>query len=163
MISFEELYKRYSGDVFRFALYLSGNRAEAEDIVSEAFVRVWTAPGPLRTESVKAYLFVIARNLYLHERRSAARRTEVDDALPDVAAGPEASAAQRQELRLVLEALNQLPEVDRSALIMRAWSEMPYEEIAAVLQLPLATVRVKVHRARLKLAQTIESPVRKTP
>jgi RNA polymerase sigma-70 factor (ECF subfamily) len=162
MISFEELYKRYSPDIFRFALYLCGNRSEAEDIVSEAFVRLWTAAEPPRTASVKAYLFVIARNLYLHERRSAARRTEMDDALPDCAAGPEGNAAQRQALRLVLDGLKQLPEVDRSALIMRAWNEMPYEEIAAVLHLPLATVKVKVHRARLKLAQMMEPPMRRT-
>jgi hypothetical protein len=47
MICFEELYKRYSQDVFRFALYLCGNRAEAEDIVSVAFVRLWTAAEPM--------------------------------------------------------------------------------------------------------------------
>jgi RNA polymerase sigma-70 factor (ECF subfamily) len=162
MISFEELYRRYSADLLRFALYLSGNRAEAEDIVSEAFVRLWTAPAPIRTESVKAYLFVIARNLYLHERRSAARRTEVDDALTDTSAGPESAAAQRQQLRLVLERLKNLPELDRSALIMRAWSDMPYEDIAAILDLPVATVKVKVHRARLKLAQILDSPFRRT-
>lgn len=162
MISFEELYQRYSQDVFRFAFYLCGDRAQAEDIASEAFVRLWTAPEPLRPATVKAYLFAIARNLYLHERRSSARREQIDDAIPDPAIDPEASAGQKEALRAVFQGLKQLAEVDRSALLMRAMHEMPYEEIAAVLSLPLSTVKVKVHRARVKLAQFLESPMRRS-
>jgi RNA polymerase sigma-70 factor (ECF subfamily) len=59
----------------------------------------------------------------------------------------------KAELDAVMVALRQLPEVDRAALLMRAQEEMPYEEIAEALQVPLTTVKVKVHRARLKLMQ----------
>ena len=64
MTDFENLYQRYARDVYRFALYLCGNTAEAEDIASETFVRVWTIRDTLRAASVKAYLFTIARNLH---------------------------------------------------------------------------------------------------
>ena len=161
MISFEEVYQRYSQDVFRFAFYLCDDRAQAEDIASGAFVRLWTAPAPLRTATIKAYLFAIARNFYLHERRSDMRRGQMDDAMPDPAIDPEGSAGQKEALRAVFQGLKQLPEVDRSALLMRAMHEMPYEEIAAVLGLPVSTVKVKVHRARLRLAQFLESPMRR--
>src|SRR5580765_1119334 len=57
--SFGELYARYAQDVYRFALYLSGDRHEAEDITSETFVRAWTATVPIRTETVKGYLLTI--------------------------------------------------------------------------------------------------------
>lgn len=162
MISFEELYRRYSQDVFRFALYMCADRARAEDITSEAFVRLWTAPEPVRGATVKAYLFAIARNVYLHELRLDARRGRIDDNIPDPAIDPEGCAGQKEELRAVFQGLQQLAEVDRSALLMRAMDEMPYEEIALVLGLPLSTLKVKIHRARIKLAQFLEPPIRRS-
>ncbi len=54
----------------------------------------------------------------------------------------------------MLAALQQLPEIDRTVLLMRALDEMPYEEIAEALGIPVVTAKVKVHRARLKLMQT---------
>ena len=59
----------------------------------------------------------------------------------------------KDELDRVLRALQEFPEVDRAALLMRADEGLPYEEIAVALHLPVATVKVKVHRARLKLAK----------
>jgi RNA polymerase sigma-70 factor, ECF subfamily len=56
---FGSIYKRYSADVFRFALYLCGNRAEADDFLSETFTRAWTSPAGIRVGTVKAYLFMI--------------------------------------------------------------------------------------------------------
>ena len=47
MTAFNTLYKKYAADVFRFALYLSGDRSQAEDITSETFVRAWTSPEPI--------------------------------------------------------------------------------------------------------------------
>jgi RNA polymerase sigma-70 factor (ECF subfamily) len=58
------------------------------------------------------------------------------------------------EVRAVLAALQQLPEIDRTVLLMRALDEMPYEEIAETLGIPVVTAKVKVHRARLKLMKT---------
>jgi RNA polymerase sigma-70 factor (ECF subfamily) len=61
-------------------------------------------------------------------------------------------AEQRVELRAVLLQLQKLPEIDRSALLLRTMDEMPYEEIARMLEISLASAKVKVHRARLSLA-----------
>ncbi len=55
MTDFSALYKKYAPDVFRFALYLSGDRSQAEDITSETFVRAWTSPEPIAVATVKAY------------------------------------------------------------------------------------------------------------
>lgn len=138
--------------MFRFALYLCGDRAEAEDIASETFVRVWTVRDSLRTATVKAYLFAIARNLYRQGLRRARRRSELRENLTDEGPGPHSEAAARAELEGVLRALQTLPEPDRAALLMRAQDGMAYEEIAAALDLSLAATRVKVHRARVRLA-----------
>ena len=152
MTDFASLYKSHSRDVFRFALYLSGNRSDAEDITSETFARAWAAPEPLRMATVKGYLLTIARNLFLKGLRRKARDAEFRDEHQDPAAGPAARAEWSAELDAVLAGLQKLPEVDRTALLMRGVEQMPYEEIARALGISLAAVKVKLHRARLALA-----------
>lgn len=157
MSDFQALYQKYAQDLFRFALYLSGNRAEAEDIVSETFVRAWTAPGQIRQPTVKAYLLVIARNCYRQGLRHSGRLSSLEQDFADPRQAPHASAEQRAELSSVMEDLQRLPEVDRTALLMSAVEEMPYEQIAVTLGLSLGAVKTKIHRARLKLEQTRQS------
>ena len=152
MTSFSELYARYAQDVHRFALYLSGDRHEAEDITSETFVRAWTATVPIRTETVKGYLLTIARNLFLQGLPRKARRAALDERLPDARASADAQAEQNSELAVVLARLQRLPEGDRAALLMRAMDELPYEEIARALQISLSAAKTRVHRARMALA-----------
>jgi len=152
MTDFSTLYKKYAPDVFRFALYLSGDRAQAEDITSETFVRVWTSSEPVRVATVKGYLFTIARNLFLQGLRRNSRHVELDRELPDTQANPYVQAEQKEEVRALLAGLQELPEVDRAALLMRAVDGMPYEEISRALGISLASAKVKIHRARMVLA-----------
>jgi len=152
MTDFQQIYQRYAPDVYRFALYLSGNPALAEDITSETFVRLWTSDETIRMQTVKAYLFAIARHLYIDDRRAAKRRAEIGSELMETGSSPESLASSRSELQWVLKLLQDLPETDRAALLMRAQQDLPYEEIARALGLSVAAAKVKVHRARLKLA-----------
>jgi RNA polymerase sigma-70 factor, ECF subfamily len=159
MTDFSSLYRKYAPDVYRFALYLSNERGEAEDITSETFVRAWTSPEPIEMATVKGYLFTIARNLFLQGLRKKSRNVALDEDLRDPQASPYAQAEQKAELQAVLAGLQKLPEIDRAALLMRAFDEMPYEEIARALGISLASVKVKIHRARLALAD-IRNPER---
>jgi RNA polymerase sigma-70 factor (ECF subfamily) len=152
MTEFAALYQKHARDVYHFALYLSGERGEAEDITSETFVRVWASSEPIRTATVRGYLFTIARNLFLQGLRKKSRHVALDDDLRDPQASPYAQAEQKAELQAVLVELQKLPEIDRAALLMRAFDEMPYEEIARAVGISLAAVKVKIHRARLALA-----------
>ena len=153
-IGIEELYRRYARDVFRFAFWLSGDRAAADDLTSETFVRAWASGNELRLATVKGYLFTIARNLFLQQRRRAGRHRAEAPApeLPDPAPGPDRSAQSRGELRRTLAALSTIPEAERSALLMRAEHGLAYAEIGRVLGISAGAARVRVHRARLKLA-----------
>jgi RNA polymerase sigma-70 factor, ECF subfamily len=152
MTEFSTLYKKYALDVFRFALYLSGDRSQAEDITSETFVRAWTSSEAIEVATVKGYLFTIARNLFLHGLRRKSRYVQMDSELPDPQASPYIQAEKKEEFRAVLAGLQELPEIDRSALLMRALDGMPYEEISRALGISLSSAKVKVHRARLALA-----------
>ena len=149
---FSDLYERHSRDVYRFALYLSGDPNLAEDITAESFLRIWSAEAPVRLASVKAYLLAIARNLYLHELRRSKRLDELEERIPSAVSLQRETEA-RDQLDRVLADLRELPEADRAAVLLRAEDGLSYEEIAEVLSLPVATVKVKVHRARLKLAE----------
>ena len=157
-MDFSTLYRAYAKDVHRFALFLSGDPALADDIVSETFIRVWNARARVDLTTVKAYLFAVARNFFLHHRRQAKRTASLDDQITDSRPGPHERANARDELRLVLAALQTLPEVDRSALLMRADAAMPYEEIARTLGISESAAKVKVHRSRLKLAAARRLP-----
>jgi RNA polymerase sigma-70 factor (ECF subfamily) len=129
----------------------------ADDITSETFVRAWTAQGKIREATVKAYLFTIARNLFRDHLRRNNRLAELEESMPDPTVGLAVRTEQKAELNAVMAALHRLSEVDRAALLMRVQEEMPYEEIAQALKLPVTTVKVKVHRARLKLMQAREA------
>jgi RNA polymerase sigma-70 factor (ECF subfamily) len=112
------------------------------------------AAGRIRQPTVKSYLFTIARNAYIDLLRRAARHTQLDENMPAGQISAQTQMEQSAEVREVLAALQQLPEMDRAVLLMRALDEMPYEEIAETLGIPVVRARVKVHRARLKLMQS---------
>ena len=152
MVTFHEIYERYSKDVYRYAFWLSGSADDADDITSETFARAWAGRDEIRTETVKAYLFAIARNLYLKQLRHAKSQTDFPPHHADPKPAPEQLVEAKLELHRAMDAIQSLPEVDRAAFLLRIQHELSYEEIARILQLPLTTVKVKIHRARLKLA-----------
>jgi RNA polymerase sigma-70 factor, ECF subfamily len=151
MNDFALLYEKYAPDVFRFALYLCGNRADAEDIVSETFVRVWTSAETVRTETVKGLLFTIARNLCLKQLKHSARRAELPETIADPAPRTDIWLEGRDQADAIFRAMQDLPQMSRAALVMRAIDGLAYSEIARVLGISEVSAKVKVHRARAAL------------
>lgn len=157
LVKFHDVYQRYSEDVYRFALYLSGDASWADDIMQETFVRAWTTPGDVRQGTVKAYLYTIARNLYRTGRVRAARQIELPDFVPDPRPDPATVTCNREELADLFHFLQSLSEIDRAALLMHAQDGMPYAEIATALGLTVATIKVRIHRVRIKMRRHLES------
>ncbi|MGE0039800.1 MAG: RNA polymerase sigma factor [Vicinamibacterales bacterium] len=155
MLDFDTLYRDYATAIYRFALGLSGDRAVAEDITAETFVRVWTARERVRHDTVRAFLFAIARNLFLTGARASWRQRPLVES--DAATGPlpDAEAIHRIDLARALERLRALDPEDRAALLMRADGEMSYEEIGQALGVSAGAARVRVHRARRRLQAAI--------
>ena len=151
MLTFQELYESNVEDVYRFSLWLSGDRFEAEDITSDTFIRAWVRRRRIRTETLKAYLFAIARNLFLEKQRKQKRQVKLTDIYPHEGPEPDDLIDSRKELQRVHSILQTFPEVDRAAFIMRVQHELPYAEIARVIGLSLTATKVKVHRVRKKL------------
>ena len=152
-LSFDHVYRRHAADLYRFAYWLAGSKAEADDLTAEAFARAFVSFGSIRAATVKGYLFTIVRNLH-----ADAHRGQREEAMPeaydaaDLAPGPEEHAIAADRLSFTLERLALLPYSDRTALLMRAEGGLAYEEIATALGITVTNAKVKVHRAREKLA-----------
>ena len=153
MINFEDLYDSYAEDVYRFSLFLSRDSDEAKDITSETFIRVWVRKNTIRTETLKAYLIMIARNIFLEEQRKMKRQVRLIDNHSDPTSSPENIVESRLYLSKIWENLNTLPEIDRTVFALRVINDLPYEEIARMVGLSITTAKVKVHRIRKKLLE----------
>lgn len=157
-MDFSELYERHARDVHRFALFLCGNHALAEDLTAETFVRALVAKNDLRLDTVRAYLLAITRNLYRDFLRREGRLVPLGDAPdpPDGAPGPQAAAEGRLRLDAVLDAVQQLPPGEREALVLAIDRELSHERIAAILGCSVPAVKVRVHRARARLRAILD-------
>ena len=150
-MTFEQLYTTFFPDVFRFAVWLTHDTTQADDVASETFIRAWAQRDRLRTETLKGYLFAIARNIFIKHRRRSNKDEQLPEELTDRSPDPHRATAARMDLDRVAHALSQMPSSDRLALVLRTEHSLPYEEIARVLEISVGAARVKVHRARRRL------------
>jgi RNA polymerase sigma-70 factor (ECF subfamily) len=152
----DELYRRHAGTVFRFAYGLCRNRAEAEDIVSETFIRVLTRAERIESATARAYFLTIARNIFLDSVRRNKRAARHHEGGGPLHHDQEAHLGERAALAAALDAIGALPEGERAAFLLRVDHDLSYEEIAAALNISVAAAKVRVHRARVRLASADE-------
>lgn len=156
MNDFAQLYRRYATAVFRFAWGLCGDRSGAEDLVSETFVRLLTRAPRIETSTALAYLLAVARNTYLTKQRKLRCEVPLSTEIPAPGQDPAVRMDDQARLAVVLEALAKLPEGERAALLLRVDHDLPYEDIANALGTTVGAAKVRVHRARLRLAHALE-------
>lgn len=171
-----ELVRRFERPVFSFVVRLVGDRALAEDLAQETFVRAFTHLDSYRTElKFSSWLFRIAHNAaidHLRRRQPETLSLEGDPnaasveeaaagaiAIADASASPLDALVARELGAQIEEAIAQLRPAYRSCVLLRYVEELSYEEIAETLDLPIGTVKTHLHRARLEL-QALLAPVR---
>ncbi len=103
------------------------------------------------TRSALAYMLAVVRNTYLKSLRHTSREAPLSDDLPALSFDIDLRIDDRARLRKVTQSLAELPEGERSALMLRVDHELPYDEIAAALNITVGAAKVRVHRARLRL------------
>ena len=157
MRRFRILVESHRDRVFSLATYLLNNREEAEDVTQEVLLRMWQNLDSLDDTRAGAWLMKVTRNACIdaHRRRSAmTKRIEVDSEgfgyqhAQDSAQRPDASTEAAEFQRHLREAIAVLPEPHRSIVVYREVNELKYTEISDILDLPLNTVKVYLHRAR---------------
>jgi RNA polymerase sigma-70 factor (ECF subfamily) len=159
---FEQVVRAYANDLFRYLYWLSRDRAQAEDLVQEAFARAWVAWGDQRDEkAVKAWLFAIARNE--HARLYERKRLDVDhDADLDAILAAPTDPGLAIDMR---RAFGLLPESLRDPLLLQVLGGLTSAEIAEATGTSVDAVNMRLSRARKALRQLVEgdaAPGRKT-
>ncbi|MDR0987845.1 MAG: sigma-70 family RNA polymerase sigma factor [Prevotellaceae bacterium] len=144
--------------LFRLALRITSNRAEAEDIVQETLIRIWNKRNEWeKLDSIEAYSFTITRNLALDlKERKDAQTIELTPALePADATTPYDRLVRKEQLRLIHRLIGSLPEKQRQTMLLRDVDGLSYREIAQALHLPEEQVKVNLFRARQKVRQQL--------
>jgi RNA polymerase sigma-70 factor (ECF subfamily) len=170
-----ELYRRHCQPILRFAVAMTDSRATAEDIVHDTFVELLQRPGNYDPErgSLRAFLYGIARHRIAKWTRAAAIAPPGSggdrDAHGTLAAGkpaepaapagtPEDQAERSQDIEQLRKAIRALPVVYREVIAWCDLEEVPYATVADILDCPIGTVRSRLHRARVLLAEAFHSP-----
>ena len=158
-------FTEYMDGLYGYAMVLSRNRAEAEDLVQETFLRALRGMDRLRADgSAKSWLFTILRNVWLNQlrhRRMSPELIELDadgneaHEPADTTQDPHADYVSQTEREQVRAAIQHLPLEFREIIILREYEELSYQEIAALLDCPPGTVMSRLARARSRLRELL--------
>ena len=154
--AFERVAREQKNRIYSYAARMLRRPVEAQDVAQEALVRLWRHRESVDDKTAQFWLRRTVHNLCIDRLRRRRSSPEVEAELketisPDTAAGP-GRLAESQELgRLIEDALGKLPERDRAVLLLREVQGLPYSEIASILELPLGTLKARLHRAREQL------------
>ncbi len=163
--AFETLFEKYKRPVFNFIFYMVKNRAEAEDLAQEVFLKAYFKRASFEgRSSFKLWLLAIARNACLDRIKKpkftwlpweSKGRSQEDHALSETVPSPEPTPEQtlekKEESGRVAGLLDKLPEQQRMALFLSHFEGMAYQEISEVMGCSLAKVKVLIYRAKTRL------------
>jgi RNA polymerase sigma-70 factor, ECF subfamily len=155
----------YLDHLYSYAMVMTRNRAEAEELVQETYMRAVTAARRLRPDSnIKSWLFTILRNVWLNQlrkRRSDPQIVEIDGAewgansVIDTSKDSLDLYIGKVEAEQMQAAIQNLPIESREVILLREYEYLSYAEIAEVLVCPVGTVMSRLARARAKLRETL--------
>ena len=165
-----EMLIEYIDGLYSYALALTRNRSDAEDLVQETYVRAIPALTRLREDSnIKSWLFTILRNIWLNQLRQPRIAVQmpgadIDQQPIDLPTGtfkdPHSALVSKIDQQQVRQAVQQLPIEAREIILLREFEELSYQEIAKVLGCPLGTVMSRLGRARSKLRALLSAAER---
>lgn len=141
--------------VFRFILKNIRNENKAQDVVQEAFMKLWEKHNDIAAEKAKSYLFTTAYHCMIDMIRKD-KRLEIRDEMQQTSETREMAPPDLQEI--LHQALDQLPEIQRSVVLLRDYEGYSYEEIGEICELNPSQVKVYIYRARLSLKKYIGKP-----
>ena len=160
-ISFRNDVLPMKNELFRLALRITLDRAEAEDVVQDTLIKVWDKRDSWTTiDNIEAFAMTVCRNLALDRTRSGANNNvslDMEGAQePMTQTTPYDRMVQQDNLRMVGQIVDSLPEKQRSCIQLRDFEGKAYKEIAAVLDITEEQVKVTLFRARQHIRQTFE-------
>ena len=154
--SFEQLVCKYQDRLYNTFVHVTGNAHEAEEVVQDAMLQAYTKLSTFRGHSsFYTWLYRIAFNLSVSRQRKKRPRVSLDQIQEnhnidptDVTESPTAKLERNERAQQVHDALNRLSKDFRSILVLREMEDCDYETISEMLDIPIGTVRSRLHRAR---------------
>jgi RNA polymerase sigma-70 factor (ECF subfamily) len=159
--TWDEVVREHADRVYRLAFRLSGNRADAEDLTQETFVRVFRSLAQYSPGTFEGWLHRITTTRFLdmvrrrQRIRFDARPEDADDRLAGTDPGPEQTYHEMHLDPEIEAALDALPPDFRVAVVLCDLEQLSYEEIAATLNIKVGTVRSRIHRGRVMLREAL--------
>jgi len=162
---FDQATMAYIDSLYGYALTLTRDATEAEDLVQETYVRAASAANrPDADSNLKGWLFVIMRNAWLNQLRhknNGPHFVELEMTEPEAHETPHVVYLRKLERQQVRQAIESLPDAYREIVVLRDIEGFTYQEIATVLDCPAGTVMSRLGRARGKLRKMLEPRVRR--
>ena len=155
MSNFRAFYKKHRDRLFAYLMRSTGDYYLSGDILQESFTRYLEKYG--EDEPQPALLYTIARNAVVDGHRKQGRDTALLDAQDNSRPNPESHTMVREDCRRVLAAMQQLEPEERDILSLVVSSGLPYREVARITGTSEANVKVRVHRARVKLKKVMNT------
>jgi RNA polymerase sigma-70 factor (ECF subfamily) len=160
MEAFRMLLETHQARVIGTISKMLGSDAEAEDLAQQVFIRIWkSAPRYRPTAKFTTWLFRITRNLVFNElrrkRHFVENPEEVGEPVERVEKEPDQVLLEGELQKAIQAAINQLPESQRMAIILRRYEEMSYEDIAKVMETTVPAVKSILFRARAELREKL--------
>jgi len=151
--AFTELYSRHSSRVYAYCRRFLGDKEEARDIFQETFVKFFQSAHDKRImTNVPGFLLKIARNLCVN----SVKRIQKNVSYEDYMASDNANRMENNELlNLIKMALELLPKDYKEIFILREYNGLSYDEISETVNIPMATVKVRIHRAKQKIREIL--------
>lgn len=161
--AWEALFRRFQLPLYTYAADLLRDSEAAFDIVQETFVRaVRHLPGLREDRRFGSWLFGIAHQLVLQSWRRSGRQPFSSDPIPEDAPAtepePDSALVQREDRERLLSLLDALPDAFRSVILLHYLEDFPLTEIAAITEVPVGTVKSRLHHARRLLRAAWEIP-----
>lgn len=171
LAAFEELVETHQHRVVGTVAKMLGDDVEAEDVAQQVFIRVWRSAARYEpTAKFTTWLFTITRNLVFNELRRRKRhatssldesRENEDDTprhqIADLGVKvPDVSMLDEEMMNAIHHAIEELPDAQRMAVVLRRYEETPYEEIAQILELTVPAVKSLLFRARTELREKLK-------
>jgi RNA polymerase sigma-70 factor, ECF subfamily len=156
---FARLYAQNLSSILGYAVRRCADPADAADVAAEVFVAAWRRLEDVPEDAERLWLFGVARRALANHHRGQVRRSKLADRLRDELRTRPVTVEPDPAMAAVMTALKKLPERDREILLLAAWDGLTPAEIAAVEDVPAATVRSRLMRARGRLRRELGGPV----
>ncbi|RPG33466.1 RNA polymerase sigma factor [Flagellimonas sp.] len=155
---FSEVFKTHSKTVFNFIFYKFGNEEKAHDAVQEAFVKLWQNCAKVSPEKAKSYVYTVANNLYLNVIKAEKVRLKHADSLSNdrTNESPEFLMEEKEYKEKLDNALNALPENQRTTFLLNRIDGKKYAEIAEIEGVSVKAIEKRMHLALKSLREQID-------